>query len=253
MLKNRVIPCLLLAGNRIVKTRRFRNPVYIGDPVNTVLIFNEKCADELILLDINTSPHGAKPNFSLLKTIANQCFMPLCYGGGIGEIDDIKKLVALGIEKIALNTQAVMNPELISQAANYTGSQSVVVSIDAKKTVWGKYRVYIRGGSRRLPLDPVDMALRAERAGAGEILINSIGRDGSGNGYDLDLIRMITSAVRIPVIACGGAGKIEDLAAAIKIGGASAVAAGSLFIFQGVHRAVLVSYITSDQLQPYLE
>lgn len=252
MLKTRVIPCLLLDGNRIVKTIRFQNPLYIGDPINTVLIFNEKCTDELILLDIGASRRGAKPNFDLLKTIANQCFMPLCYGGGIQEIDDIKKLIALGIEKIALNTRAVLNPALITQAAKYTGSQSVVVSIDAKKSVWGKYRVHILGGSRPTLQDPAAMALLAENAGAGEILINSIDRDGSGTGYDLDLIKKITAAVKIPVIACGGAGKIEDLAAAIKSGGVSAAAAGSLFVFQGVHRAVLISYIESDQLQPYL-
>jgi len=252
MLKNRVIPCLLLDGNRIVKTVRFQDPVYIGDPVNTVLIFNEKCADELILLDINASRRGAKLNFSLLKTIANQCFMPMCYGGGIQEIDDIKKLTAIGIEKIALNTQAILNPELITQAAKYTGSQSVVVSIDAKKSVLGKYRLHILGGSRPMPMDPADMALLAENAGAGEILITSIDRDGSGTGYDLDLIKKVTAAVKIPVIACGGAGRITDLAAAIKNGGASAAAAGSLFVFQGIHRAVLISYIESDQLQPYL-
>ncbi|MDD5037545.1 MAG: HisA/HisF-related TIM barrel protein, partial [Methylococcaceae bacterium] len=173
-------------------------------------------------------------------------------GGGIKEIDDIKKLVAMGIEKIALNTQAVQNPELITQAAKNIGSQSIVVSIDVKKSILGKYRVYFLGGSQPTDLDPIEMALRAERAGAGEILINSIDQDGRGKGYDLDLIKSITATVDIPVIACGGAGKIEDLAAAIQIGGASAVAAGSLFVFQGIHRAILISYIESDQLQPYL-
>jgi imidazole glycerol-phosphate synthase subunit HisF len=240
---------LLLKNDGLVKTVKFGQPKYVGDPINAVKIFNDKEVDELIFLDITATIEKRKPPFDLISRIASECFMPFCYGGGITSVEEIAKLFKLGVEKVAINTQALTNPSLIERAAELFGSQSVVVSIDVKKNLFGKYRVFSHGGRRSVKIDPVSFAKQMEQTGAGEILLNSIDRDGTGTGYDLELIRSVAEAVRIPVIACGGAGKVEDFSSAVKTAGASAVGAGSLFVFQGPHRAVLITYPTMSELE----
>lgn len=252
MLKTRVIPCLLLKNEGLVKTVQFKHPKYVGDPINAVKIFNEKEVDELVFLDTTATIENRKPPIKLISEIATECFMPFCYGGGIRTIEDIAELFKLGVEKVSLNSSAVENPSLISRAADMFGNQSIVVSIDVKKNLFGKYRVFTHGGKRASKHDPVEFAVRMQEAGAGELFLNSIDRDGTMQGYDLDLIRRVSAAVSIPVIACGGAGSLDDFAAAVKQGGASAVSAGSLFVFQGKNRAVLITYPSTKVLEQKL-
>jgi cyclase len=253
MLKTRVIPCLLVERQRLVKTRQFRDPRYVGDPINAVRIFNEQEVDELVVLDISATVEQRPPNLQLISEMASECFMPLAYGGGIRSIDQIREILALGVEKVAINSQAVASPAFVRQAAEAFGSQSIIVSIDVKKKLLGGYEVLTHGGRKSTGLDPVELAARMAEMGAGEILLNSIDRDGGMAGYDIGLIRKVTGAVRVPVIACGGAGGIADFAAAVREGGASAVAAGSLFVFHGRHRAVLISYPSMAELRQALD
>jgi cyclase len=248
MVRTRVIPCLLLQGPGLVKTVRFKAPKYLGDPINVVRIFNDKEVDELVLLDIGATAEKRGPAYDRLEKIAAQCFMPLCYGGGIREIADLAKLFTLGIEKAAINAAAVSNPGLVRAAADRFGSQSILVSIDVKRGLFGGEQVVTHNGRRKTGLDPVRFAVEMEKQGAGELLLNSVDRDGTMTGYDLELIRRVSQAVSIPVIACGGAGRAEDLAAAVR-NGASAAAAGSLFVFQMPHRAVLINYPGPEQLR----
>lgn len=246
----RVIPCLLLRNTGLVKTVKFKDPTYLGDPRNIVKIFNDKDADELALLDITASAEQRGPKFELIQEIASECFMPMGYGGGITTVDQVKRLIGLGLEKVILNTAAVEHPRLIEEAAAFAGSQSVVVSIDVKRVgLFSRYEVFTCGGRRGTKLDPVQWAATAEKAGAGEILLNSIDRDGTMKGYDLDLIKQVAHAVTVPVVACGGASSVEDFVQAVRTGGASAVAAGSFFVFQGKHRAVLISFPAGQTLR----
>jgi cyclase len=249
MLKTRVIPCLLLKNGGLVKTVKFKDPKYVGDPINAVKIFNDKEVDELIFLDTTATIENRKPPINLISQIATECFMPFCYGGGIKTVEDIAQLFALGVEKVAINTQSVLNPSLIKQASDLFGSQSIVVSIDVKKNLFGKHRVYTHGGRKSTKLDPVDFAVQMQELGAGELFLNSIDRDGTMQGYDLDLIRKVSESVSIPLIACGGAGSLDHFAEAITKGGASAVSAGSFFVFQGTHRAVLITYPPLRELE----
>lgn len=248
MIQTRAIPVLLLRGGGLVKTVRFKNPTYLGDPINIVKLFNDKEADELVLLDITATPANRGPRFDLLAQITSECFMPLCYGGGVRTLDDMHALFNLGIEKVAVNSYAVQNPSFITAAAERFGSQSVIVSVDVKRTLFGRYQVVTHGSKRGTGLDPVEFARQAEREGAGELLLNSVDRDGTMEGYDLDLVRRVSHAVSIPVVACGGAGRIADLAHVVNDAGASAAAAGSLFVFQGRHRAVLINYPSPSEL-----
>lgn len=248
MFRPRVIPCLLLKNQGLVKTVKFKNPKYLGDPINIVKIFNDKEVDELVFLDIVATVEGKEPPYALLEDIVSEAFMPFGYGGGIRSIEQIKRILSLGVEKVVINTHAVENPSFIGEAANMVGSQSVVVSIDVKKGIWGKAEVYAKGGRKSTGLNPVDFALEMEKMGAGELIINSIDQDGTMKGYNLDLIKVITNAVGIPVVACGGAGKVKDLADVVTQGGASAAGAGSMFVFQGPHRAVLISYPNNKEL-----
>jgi cyclase len=252
MLKVRVIPCLLLNGSGLVKTVRFKQPKYVGDPINAVRIFNDKEVDELTVLDINGTPEEKEPQFELITQIASECFMPLSYGGGVRNIIQIEKILKLGVEKVILNSVAVFTPELIKQSAGLVGSQSIVVSIDVKRSAFGKYNVYTHGGRKKTNLDLLEHAVRMEELGAGELLLTSIDRDGTQDGYDIKLLKMITDVVSIPVIASGGAGRLKDLECAIKKGGASAVAAGSMFVFYGKHRAVLINYPSQEDLKKLL-
>lgn len=252
MIRPRIIPALLLQGQGLVKTVKFKDPTYLGDPINIVRIFNDKEVDELVFLDITATNENRPPAFDRLANITSECFMPLGYGGGIRNMDDIKKLLSIGMEKVILNTVAVEDPSLVRSAADHAGSSSVVISMDVKKNLLGKYEVQIRSGKKNTGLDPVRHAVEMERSGAGEIFVNSIDRDGTMKGYDIELIRRVSGAVSIPVVACGGAGKLQDLADAINIGGASAAAAGSFFVFQGPLRGVLISYPSQNDLRRIL-
>lgn len=244
----RVIPVLLLRGQGLYKTIRFEKPRYVGDPINVVRIFNDKEVDELVLLDTTATAEGRGPDMEMLAQIAGECFMPLCFGGGLRTVEQIRAVLGLGVEKVALNTAAIEAPELIRRAADVVGSQSIVVAIDVRRRLFGRSRAVIRGGASVTSLDPLELAERAVAQGAGEILLTAIDREGTMAGYDLDLVRRVAGHVAVPVIAHGGAGSIEDLAAAIDAG-AAAAAAGSMFVYQGKHRAVLVNVPAPAELR----
>src|SRR6218665_884992 len=243
----RIIPILLLKGTGLYKTQKFKDPKYIGDPLNAVKIFNEKEVDELMVLDITAGIENRKPNYDLLYQMAGECFMPLGYGGAVSSIEEIKKLIGLGIEKISINSNAV-NLDFIREATDVFGSSTLVVSMDVKKNFWGKYEVYTKSGTNNTKMEAVKFAAEINKAGAGELLVNSIDRDGMMQGYDLDLVKSISSEIDIPLIACGGAGTTEHFRQAVNAG-ASAVAAGSMFVFHGKHRAVLISYPSQAEIK----
>jgi cyclase len=242
MLQTRVIPCLLLKDDGLVKTVNFKNPTYIGDPINTVRIFNEKEVDELIFLDIQASVIGKEPNFKLLSEIANECFMPLAYGGGLTNLIQVKKIFNIGLEKVAVNSFSHNNPSFITEIASLFGSQAVIASIDVKKNFFGKYEVVSKSATQKHKMSVMDWAKEIENRGAGEILLTSVDREGTWTGFDLELIKLITSAVSIPVIANGGAGNINHIVAGKKIGNASALALGSMVVYQKKGMGVLINY-----------
>jgi len=248
MLRTRVIPCLLVRGHGLVKTRRFKDPVYIGDPVNAVRIFSEKEVDELVLLDIDASRDGREPNYELISEVAGECFMPMAYGGGVRSLEQVRRLIRCGVEKVVVNSAACESTDVIRAAADVFGSQAVVGAIDVRKPVLGRWRVMARSATVDTTLALDDHVQRLVSAGAGELFINSIDRDGTMSGFDLDLIRHVSRQVNVPVIACGGAGSLEHLRQAVQDAGASAVAAGSLFVFHGRHRAVLINYPSEAEL-----
>jgi cyclase len=238
----RFIPVLLLSDGGLYKTRKFSKPTYLGDPINTIKIFNDKGVDELIFLDIAAARRKSPPDINLLKEIAGECFMPLAYGGGIVSVDQVRDILAIGFEKIVVNSAAWTDPSLVPLLSRTFGNSTLVGSIDVGKTWNGREKVYIHGGSTAIPMSVVEWAKELERRGVGEIMINSIDRDGEMTGYDLSLIQRVASAVSVPVIAAGGARSVGDLLSAITDAGASASAAGAMFVFQGKHRAVLISY-----------
>ncbi len=250
MILPRIIPVLLLKDNGLVKTLKFDEPKYIGDPINAVKIFNEKEVDELMLLDIAATNEKREPGIEMISEIVSEAFMPVAYGGGLRSVDDIRAVLKAGVEKITLNTAAVEQPGLIAEAARIFGSQSIVVSIDVKRnTQTGKMEIYTHGGTVNTGLEPVEFAAKMEAAGAGELVLNAIDKDGTMAGYDLPLIREIVDAVTIPVIACGGAGGLDDFHAVISQTGASAAAAGSLFVFCGSRDAILITYPERKELE----
>jgi len=242
---------LLIHNNGLVKSVKFKNPTYVGDPINAVKIFNEKEIDEIVILDIDATREKRGPAMEQIRTIAGEAFIPLAYGGGISTIDEIKELFYIGVEKVVLNYSAVHNPALVTAAAKLVGSQSVVVSIDVKKNIFGKYKVYTKNATENTNEDPAVFARRMEDSGAGEIFLNSVDRDGTYTGYDLELVKKVSSGLSIPLIACGGASSMADFAPAVQQG-ASAVAAGSMFVFQRTHRAVLISYPSQLELKEKL-
>jgi cyclase len=246
-MRPRVIPCLLLNNGGLVKTTKFRDPGYVGDPINAMRIFNEKEVDEIAVLDISATPNKRGPDLDVLRDIVEEAFMPVAYGGGIRSVDEAASILAVGIEKVVINTCAMLDPDLIPAMSRRFGSQSVVVAIDVRKKMFGGYDAVIECGRRGLGQDPVIVARRMRDAGAGEILLNAIDRDGTREGYDLKLIAAVSAAVDVPVIACGGAGQISDFSAATEAG-AAAVAAGSFFVHHGPRRAVLISYPTAQDL-----
>ena len=251
MLIPRIIPCLLLKDGALVKTIEFDNPSYVGDPTNAIRIYNEKEVDELVVLDITASIEKRPPPMKVIELFTNECFMPLAYGGGISEESHVRDILHLGVEKVVLNSVAFDRTEFVTRMADRYGSQSIVASIDARQTGDG-YEVFLAGGKRATGVDPVAQAEKMAAAGAGEIFLNAIHRDGTMEGYDLELIRRVTSAVDIPVIACGGAGTVADFGSAIKEAGASAAAAGSMVVYFGRNRAVLINFPRRKQLEKTL-
>jgi cyclase len=234
----------------LVKTIRFRNPRYVGDPINAVKIFNEKEVDELILLDIDATVDRREPQYELIEDIVSEAFMPVCYGGGIKTIDQMRRLFALGIEKVSISEGAIENPTLIEKAASHFGSQSIIVTLDVKKTgLRRRYSVMTHNGRKNKGLNPSETAMYMEKMGSGELLINNVDEDGCLRGFDTDLVKKISDVVKVPVIALGGAGSLNDLRSIVIKGGASAAAAGSLFVFKGVRRGVLINYPTQTELR----
>ena len=251
MLKNRVIPCLLLSNGGLIKTRKFASPKYIGDPINAIRIFNEKEVDELMVLDITASREQRAPDYDLIAQFAGECFMPLAYGGGIRTIEQARQLFALGVEKICLQTAALEDASLISHLADQFGQQSVMVSVDIKKDLVGRHKLYASATGKTLSMDWIDYLRQAVQSGAGEVLLNAVDRDGMMQGMDLVMIRRAAESIAVPLIACGGVGSLADIKAAVDAG-ASAVAAGAFFVFHGPHRAVLITYPSYNDLKDLL-
>jgi cyclase len=249
----RVIPCLLVYGDRLVKTERFGARRYLGDVVNALRIFNEKEVDEIMVLDIEAARTRRPPDMKFIVEIAGECFMPLAYGGGVATVEQARAIIKSGVEKVVINTAAFETPELIRGIADEVGSQSVVVSIDVRRNWLGRMRVCTRSATKQSSFDPLHAAELAVRSGAGELLIHSVDRDGTMRGYDIPLIGAVSKVSPVPVVAIGGAGNVADLASAVKLGGASAVAGGAMFVFHGPHRAVLISYPTPAEISGALE
>ncbi|MCB0322671.1 MAG: imidazole glycerol phosphate synthase subunit HisF [Bdellovibrionales bacterium] len=242
MLRSRVIPCLLVHQGGLVKTVRFKDPKYVGDPLNAVKIFNEKEVDELMVVDIDATVTNREPNFGLIEQLAVECRMPLCYGGGVRSVEQAKRIVSLGVEKVALSAALVEDPSLASRIADAVGTQSVVAVLDVKKSLLRKYELYIHNGRKRTPLDPFEHAAKLESLGVGEVVVNAIDRDGTFSGYDRTLIARMRDVLSVPLTVLGGAKDPHDIASLISDYGIIGAAAGSLFVFKGPYRAVLINY-----------
>jgi cyclase len=243
MLRPRIIPCLLIKNGGLVKTVHFDKPKYVGDPINAVRIFNEKVVDELIVVDIDATVQNREPDYNMIKNLASECRMPLCYGGGVKTVEQIDRIIGLGVEKVALSAAAVNTPELISKAAERVGSQSIVAVMDVKKSgLLRRYEVFTHNGTKSTGVDPVAFARQVESLGAGEVLVNSIEHDGDMKGYDMSIITRVRAAISLPMTVLGGAGSLKDIEELIRAMGIIGAAAGSLFVFKGKYRAVLISY-----------
>lgn len=247
MLRPRIIPSLLIQDNGLVKTVNFKNPKYVGDPINAVKIFNEKSVDELSIFDIDATVKGLEPNYSLIERIANQSRMPLCYGGGVKTVEQAQRIFGLGIEKIALSSSVLQNPQLITAIAERVGAQSVIVVLDVKKKLFGGYDVYTHNGKKATGVNPFKFIEEAHRLGAGEIVINSIDQDGVMKGFDMALIDKAREKSSLPMTVLGGAGNLEDIRKVIDKHKIIGVAAGSLFVFKGVYKAVLINYPSKEE------
>lgn len=250
MLRPRIIPCLLVHKGGLVKTQQFKDPKYVGDPINTVRIFNEKEADELIVLDIDATVNKLAPDFALIAKLAAECQMPLCYGGGLTSVEQAARIVDMGVEKVAVSAAAIANPLLLTEMAAAVGRQSVVAVLDVRKRtgLFAKgYELCTKNGKTVHKLDPVDFAIQLQDAGAGEIVINSVDRDGLMQGYDLELATQFKQALKMPVTFLGGSGSLDHISQLISCLGVVGAAAGSLFVFKGKYRAVLVNYPSPEQ------
>jgi cyclase len=252
MLKHRVIPSLLLHNDGLVKTQKFSHPKYVGDPINAIRIFNDKEVDELVVLDISASREDREPNYELIEQLAGECFMPLCYGGGIRTIEQARKLFELGLEKVAIQSAALEDMSLITKISEQFGSQSVVVSVDIKKNWLGKRNLFVSASKQLSSRKWTEFIQQAVAAGAGEVMLNAVDRDGLMQGMDIDLIREASLNLSVPLIAVGGVGSLEDIKAATDAG-ASAVAAGAFFVYHGPHRAVLITYPSYSELEDLLK
>jgi cyclase len=246
LLRPRIIPCLLVHNGGLVKTVGFAEPKYVGDPINAVKIFNEKEADELIVVDIDATANGVEPNYRLIAQFAAECRMPLCYGGGVRSVEQVRRIIGLGVEKVALSAAALADPALVSSAAAAVGSQSVVVVLDVRRK-GGDWQVFTHNGRRATGRSVEEAARAAESAGAGEVVLNSIDNDGRMKGYDLELATRVRSAVRLPMTVLGGAGSLADMGRLLAACGVIGAAAGSFFVFKGAYRAVLISYPSGEQ------
>ncbi len=254
MLRPRIIPCLLIKNKGLVKTVNFKNAKYVGDPINAVRIFNEKEVDELMVLDIDASFRNTEPDLKMIENLAAECRMPFCYGGGIKTADQAQRIIGLGVEKVAISSAVADNPELVSQMAKQIGSQSVAVVIDAKrKLIGGNYEVYTHNGKKKTGKCPIAFAKQLEDVGAGEVILNCIDNDGMMKGYDLALVEKIRMAINIPLTVIGGAGSLHDIGQLIKKCGIIGAAAGSLFVFKGIYRAVLINYPTRSEKDALIE
>jgi cyclase len=236
----------------LYKTVKFKNPAYVGDPINAIKIYNEKEVDELIFLDIAASSENRSPDYKIISNIASECFMPLCYGGGIKSLEEVKRILEIGVEKVSLNSAVIQKPKLVTEIATAFGSQSVIVSIDIKKNFWGKMEVFSNRGTKSIGENPLSFAKKMEEYGAGELLITSIDKEGTWDGYDTDMLNTITSSINIPVIANGGAGTMNHLKEAVEIGGASAVAMGSMVVYQKKGLGVLINFPKHTELEQIL-
>lgn len=253
MLKPRLIPCLLVQGNGLVKTVKFTDPKYVGDPINAVRIFNEKAVDELSVFDIDATRNGREPDYRMIANLANECRMPLCYGGGVRSAAQIDRIIGLGVEKVALGAAAVEQQGLVAQAAAHVGNQSIVVVIDVKRTgLLRRYEVTIRNGATRTGRDPVDFAREVEAQGAGEIVLNSVDLDGTMLGYDMELVQRVREAVTVPITVLGGAGDMKHPVELYRRFGIIGAAAGSMFVFKGKYRAVLINYPNATEKAAFL-
>jgi len=254
MLRPRIIPCLLVKNNGLVKTVGFDKPKYVGDPLNAVRIFNEKEVDELMVVDIDATAQNREPNYKLIANLAAECRMPLCYGGGVTTPEQVQRIISLGVEKVALSAAAVANPSLISKAAQWVGGQSVVVVMDVKKVgLLRRYEVFTHNGNKASGLDPVSWAKQVEELGAGEVVLNSIDQDGEMKGYDLTLVERVRQATTLPMTVLGGAGSLDDLEALVRRFGTIGASAGSLFVFKGKYKAVLINYPSRDEKDALFE
>ena len=242
MLRPRIIPSLLIHDKGLVKTVKFKDHKYIGDPINAVKIFNEKEVDELAIFDIDATVLGNEPNYILIEKLANQSRMPLCYGGGVKTVKQAQKIFSLGVEKIALSSSIIQNPNLITEISEKVGSQSVIVVLDVKKKLLGGYEIYTHNGKKSTGISPIKFAKMAQKFGAGEVIINSIDNDGMMNGFDMNIIAKVREEITIPLTVLGGAANLEDIKKVILKHGIVGVAAGSLFVFRGVYKAVLINY-----------
>ncbi len=247
MLRPRIIPSLLIQDNGLVKTVNFKNPKYVGDPINAVKIFNEKEVDELAIFDIDATVKGLEPNYSLIERIANQSRMPLCYGGGVKTVEQAQRIFGLGIEKIALSSAVLHNPQLITDISERVGAQSVIVVLDIKKKLFGGYEVYTHNGKKGTGINPFKFIQEAQKLGAGEIVINSIDQDGVMKGFDFALIDKAREQTSLPMTVLGGAGSVDDIQKVIDKHHIIGVAAGSLFVFKGVYKAVLINYPSKEE------
>lgn len=243
------MPCLLVSRGRLVKTVRFKDARYVGDPINAIKIYNEKEVDELVLLDIDAAKSGSEPNFDLIGRVTNECFMPLMYGGGIRNAGQVGRILSLGVEKVVLNTLPLTDPAQVREAAQMHGRQCIVVSVDVSRGLIGRPRLHHSGGTVSTRTDLTDYIADVEGMGAGEILLNDIDRDGTWGGFDLTLLRQIAATATVPVVACGGAGSIADIRSAVHVGRASAVAIGSMAVFQGKDLGVLINFPARAELQ----
>lgn len=247
MLRPRIIPSLLIKDNGLVKTVNFKNPKYVGDPINAVKIFNEKAVDELAVFDIDATAKKQEPNYSLIERLATQSRMPLCYGGGVKTVEQAQRIFGLGIEKIALSSAVIERPELIRDISSRVGNQSVIVVLDIKKKLLGGYEIYTHNGTKSQGLDPIKFVQQAQELGAGEIILNSIDKDGVMKGYDISLISRLREHIHVPMTVLGGAGSLADIKQIIDKFGVIGVAAGSLFVFKGVYKAVLINYPAKEE------